>query len=98
MSSTKDFNITNFLLGHSYPYLNQVNITDEFSTLLNVGQPSYRNRTMNATTPIFIVMTNICLEMENQWKNNIANLFPMRPILLNSNDNTTVIVLTIHPQ
>lgn len=93
-----DFNITNFLLGHSYPYLNQVNITDEFSTLLNVGQPSYRNRTMNATTPIFIVMTNICLEMENQWKNNIANLFPMRPILLNSNDNTTVIVLTIHPQ
>ena len=93
-----DFNMANFLLGHSYPYLNQIKTADEFYTLLNVGQPSYRNRAMNATTPIFIVMTNVGVEMENQWINNTAILFPMRPILLNSEDSTTLIVLTIHPQ
>lgn len=93
-----DFNMANFLLGDEFAYLNQVNIGDEFSMLLNVGQPSYRNRAMNATTPIYIVMTNICPERENQWTNDIVPLFPMRPVLINSKDNTSLTLLTIHPQ
>lgn len=93
-----NFNMANFLLGDDYTYLNPVNISDEFSTLLNVGQPSYRNRAMNATTPICIIMTNICADRENQWNNNIVPLFPMRPVLINSKDNTSLTLLTIHPQ
>lgn len=94
----KDFNMAGFLLGDEYPYLNPINISDEFSTLINVGQPSFRNRTMNATTPICIVMTQVSREREKQWSNRIVSLFPMRPILLNSSDCTSLIILTIHPQ
>lgn len=93
-----DFNMANFLLGDIFPYLNQINITEEFSALFNVGQPSFRNHAMNATTSMCFVMTNICPERENQWTNNIVTLFPMRPILINSTDSTSLILLTIHPQ
>ncbi|MDE6295221.1 MAG: C1 family peptidase [Muribaculaceae bacterium] len=93
-----DFNMANFLLGDEFPYLNQINITEEFAALLNVGQPSYRNRAMNATTPVRLVMTNISPDRENQWINRIVTLFPMRPIILNSSDSTSLTLLTIHPQ
>lgn len=93
-----DFNMANFLLGDDFPYLNKLNITEEFSTLLNVGQPSFRNHVMNATTPIYIVMTNIRPDRESQWTNNIVRLFPMRPVLLNSMDSTSLTIITIHPR
>lgn len=93
-----DFNMTNFLLGDEFPYLEPVDINDEFSLLINVGQPSFRNRAMHATTPICILMTEVSPDRYNQWSDKIATLFPMRPYILNYTDTTSLILLTIHPQ
>lgn len=93
-----DFNIANFLLGDEYPYLNPVNLQDEISTMINVGQPSYRNRAMNATSPIRILMADIATDREIQWTSMVTPLFPMPPIQLPNFDSTSLILLTIHPQ
>lgn len=93
-----DFNITNFLLGDKYPYLDPVNLQDEISALINVGQPSFRNRAMFATSPIHIIMADIMQERENRWINKVTPLFPMRPIQLSLSDPTSLILITIHPQ
>lgn len=92
-----DFNITNFLLGDEYPYLKPVNLQDEISSLINVGQSSYRNRAMNATSSIHILIGNIPHERENQWTSKINPLFPMHPVQLHSPNPNSLILLTIHP-
>lgn len=97
-SLLENFNIVNFLLGDGYPYLNAVNLQDEFSTLINVGQPSYRNKAMNATTPIRILLANVEREREAQWSSKINPLFPMHPASLPISDTNSLILLTIHPQ
>lgn len=93
-----NFNIANFLLGDSFPYLQPANLQDEISTLISVGQPSYRNHAMNATPPIRILLTNVTNERANEWTSRIAPLFPMRPTQLSYFDSTSLILLTLHPQ
>lgn len=92
------FIMSNYLLGDEFPYLNPINLSEEITTLLNVGQPSYRNYVMNATSPIRIVMTKVCNERVNQWNDKIAKEFPMQPILLNTMNSDSITILTIHPQ
>lgn len=93
-----DFNIVNFLLGDEYPYLNQVNLQNEISTLINVGQPSCRNKAMNATTSMRFMLANITHDREGQWSSVVSKLFPMRPIQIKAASSTDIILLTIHPQ
>lgn len=93
-----DFNIAAFLLGDACPYLNPVSLQDEISALISVGQPSYRNKAMYATSAIHIIICNVPRERENSWSAAIAPLFPMLPVRLPVADPTTLILLTIHPQ
>ncbi len=92
------FNIANFLLGDEYAYLDPVEIQDGIADLINVGQPPYRNRAMNATSPIRILMVNVEPEREAQWIATTNALFPLPPIQLDLSDSNTLILLTIHPQ
>lgn len=93
-----DFNLVNFLLGDEYAYLHPVNIQEELNTMITVGQPSYRNRAMHATSPIRILMAQVQIDRENQWTQRVTPLFPIRPNILAYPDPTTIILLTIHPQ
>lgn len=97
-SMIDDFNIVNFILGNEYAYLEAVNLQEEMSFMINVGQPSYRNRAMNATSPTRFLIGNVKHENENQWSSAISSLFPMRPVQLHMEDTDTLILLTIHPQ
>lgn len=92
-----DFNIANFLLGDEFPYLRPVNIQEEISMLTNVSQPPYRNREMNATPPIHIVIADINHQRVSQWANKLNPLFQLKPIQVANDDPTTLILLTIHP-
>lgn len=93
-----DFNIANYLLGDEYHFLKPVDLQDEISTLVNVGQPSYRNKAMNATASTRILLCDIMRDRERQWDAKVGLLFPMRPLQLPHHDPTTLILLTIHPQ
>lgn len=97
-SLMKDFNIANFLLGDRYMYLENVSLQNEISALIKVGRPSYRNPAINAMPPIYILICNVQHERENQWISEINPLFPMLPMRINSDDPTSMILLTIHPQ
>lgn len=97
-SMIDDFNIVNFILGNEYAYLEAVNLQEEMSFMINVGQPSYRNRAMNATSQTRFLIGNVKHENENQWSSAISSLFPMRPVQLHMEDTDTLILLTIHPQ
>lgn len=92
-----DFNITDYLLGEGYQYLPPIDLQKEISTLISVGQPSYRNPAMNATTPVRILIAPVHPEREPRWRNRISPLFPMLPIQLSTPDTTTLILLTLHP-
>ncbi|MBD5371959.1 MAG: C1 family peptidase [Bacteroides sp.] len=93
-----DFNIANFLLGDKFAYLNPVDIQQKMTELIAVGQPSFRNRAMNASLPVRILMTQIQPDRENQWIQRVTPLFPFRPNMLQYSDPTTMILLTIHHQ
>lgn len=97
-SLMKDFNIVNYLLGDVYPYLSPCNIQEEFSSLINVGMPSYRNREMNATSPVRILFVEVNYNRVKQWNSQASTLFPMSPIQISHNDPTSLILITIHPQ
>lgn len=92
------FNITNYLLGDNYSYLQPTNLQNEISSLITVGQPSFRNRAMNATPPIRILMANVEPSRVSQWRAIITPYFPLQPIHLDFKDKTTLILITIHPQ
>lgn len=93
-----DFNVANYLLGDAYAYLKPIDIQDEISTLIAVGQPTYRNPEMNATSPIRILLTDVAAERQSQWTAMITTLFPMLPIQMGNFDGTTLALLTIQPQ
>lgn len=93
-----NFNIAGFLLGDQCPFLAAVNLADEISALINVGQPSFRNRIMNATPPVRMLFVNVPRECHNRWMTEVNPLFPMQPTQLPLSDPNTLILLTIHPQ
>lgn len=93
-----DFNIANYLLGDECAFLHPTDLQTEIGALLAVGQPSYRNRAMNATPPVRIVMANVEPGRAAQWETTITPYFPMRPVNLGISDPTSLMVLTIHPQ
>lgn len=93
-----EFNIANYLLGERYPYLDPVDMSAEMANLLAVGQPSYRNRSMNITTPVHIVAANVEPKQTSRWDATVTQCFPMRPSLLAMTNPNTLILLTIHPQ
>ena len=95
----KDFNLANYLLGDSYPFLRSANLQEEMAILLAVGMPSFRNKAMNATPPVRIIIANVDLQRLSQWKIAVNPCFPMHPPMqLSLTDSTTMFLLTIHPQ
>lgn len=92
-----DFSIANYLLGDRYPYLDSVDIQKELSALVAVGQPSYRNRVMNATPPVRMVMANVQPNRSVMWESNIISGFPPHPIQLPLIDQSMMLLLTLHP-
>ncbi|MDE6562415.1 MAG: C1 family peptidase [Muribaculaceae bacterium] len=92
-----DFNIVNFLLGDKFPYASPVTLHEEIGALLAVGQPSYRNHTLNATTPMRILMAKVDRNREAEWEASVMPCFPMRPLQLSLSDPTTLIILTLQP-
>lgn len=92
-----DFNMVNFLLGDEYPYAPKVSLPETMAKLLAVGQPSYRNRAMNATPPIRILMAKIDRSRVAAWEAEAIPCIPMRPIQIPHSDPTTLILLTLHP-
>lgn len=92
------FNIAEFLLGDTFGFLKPVNLQQEMTTLINLGQPSYRNRAMYATSAIQIILADIPLERQAQWVERVDPCFPMRPMLLRSSSPTLLLLLTLHPQ
>lgn len=93
-----DFNIVNFLLGDSYPYLENIELGSELDTLIQVGQPSYRNQERNATSPVRMLIGNVEMQRSSAWNAAIMPFFPLRPVILQIEDPTTLILLTLHPQ
>lgn len=94
----ENFNIVNFLLGDEYPYLQPVSMENELSVLMSVGQPSYKNKALNASAPIRHLISHMQQTRMNQWKNKTNPLFPMLPNYLHHSDPTSIILITIHPQ
>lgn len=92
-----DFNIVNFLLGDRFPYLAPVSLQNEIATLLNVGQPTCRNKAMNATSPVRIIMADVKPDRESQWASVTGKYFPLRPAMLHLPDPTMLLLLTLHP-
>lgn len=97
-SLMSDFSMANFLLGDEYQYLTPVNIEEEISRLINLGQPSYRNLATYATAPVRILFADIVPERAIQWSSTVMALFPMPPLMLPNSDPTSITLLTIHPQ
>lgn len=94
----EDFNMANYLLGDRYPFLCPANIQEEIDILLKVGLPTYKNKAMNATSPIRIVMVNVEQERASMWETRTLPFFPMRPIQLTLIDPTMLLLITVHPQ
>lgn len=97
-SLMRNFNIVNYLLGERYPYLGTVDVQKEFDDLIKLGQPSFRNKAHNATSPVRMVLANVEHGLSSQWSNTITPFFPLRPICVQYSDSTTLILLTLHPQ
>lgn len=93
-----DFNIVNFLLGDSYSYLSSVNLQEEMDKMIQLGQPSFRNKARNATSPVRLLMANVELSRSAAWTNAVTPFFPLRPVFLSLDDPNIVILLTLHPQ
>ena len=93
-----DFNMANFLLGDKVDYLPPVNLPNEMSVLMNVGQPSYRNPAKNATPCVRIMLADVDAQREGKWKVQISPLFPTMPTLLPYHDSTALVLISIHPQ
>lgn len=93
----EDFNIINYLLGDSFPYLAESNIEKELSSLLAVGQPTFRNRNREATAPVRILLADVQRHRASEWEQKAFHYFPMRPIQIRHNDSDSIIILTIHP-
>lgn len=93
-----DFNMANFLLGDNVDYLPPVNLPNEMSVLMNVGQPSYRNPAMNATPCVRIMLADVDAQREGKWKVQISPLFPTMPTLLPYHNSTALVLISIHPQ
>lgn len=93
-----DFNMTEYLLGESYPYLENINLQEELDALLAVGQTTFRNMAMNATPPVRMVMAKVNNARKAQWESTIIPYFPMQPVHLSGTDPNSIIILTIHPQ
>ena len=92
-----DFNIVNYLLGDEYPYLSPSNLQEEIDAMIQVGQPSYRNKARNATSPVRMLISNVELSRSAEWGNAVTPFFPLRPVILQSPDPTVLILLTLHP-
>lgn len=92
-----DFNIVDYLMGETYPYLEPVNMADEFKALLAVGQPTYRNKAREATPRVSFLFANVPISRAEEWKQEVSHYFPMKPVHLHSNDSNSIIILTLHP-
>jgi C1A family cysteine protease len=92
-----DFSIADFMIGKQYPYISPINLQDEITLLAAVGQPSCRNKAINATTPACIILINVEPEKEEQWKYKVFPFFNIQPTLLKIGDTTTMILITFHP-
>ncbi len=97
-SLMENFNMAEYLMGTSFSYLNPTDLQDEIAVQLAVGQPSFRNRGMNITTPVRMVMTNVRTELAAAWEHTMNPFFPLQPAYLQSSDPTTIVIMTIHPQ
>ena len=92
-----DFNMVNFLLGDYYSFLSPVNLQEEIDKMLKMGQPSYRNKARNASSPVRMLMADVPLSRSSEWSNVISPYFPLRPIILPLNDVNKIIMITLHP-
>lgn len=92
-----DFNMVNFLLGDTYSFLSPVNLQEEIDKMLQLGQPSYRNKARNATSPVRMLMANVPLSRSSEWISSVSPFFPLRPIILPFNDSNKIILITLHP-
>lgn len=93
-----DFNIVNFLLGDEFPYLPPVDLQEEIDYMIRIGQPTYRNKERNASTPVRLLMGKVENSRSSQWQNTISPYFPLRPVILKLDDPTMIILITLHPQ
>ncbi|MDE6581695.1 MAG: C1 family peptidase [Duncaniella sp.] len=93
-----DFSVAEYLMGVSYAYIRPVNLANEIAALLSVGQPSYKNLAMNATSPVRILMCDVERSRVVRWHSTIAPCFPLQPVHVPSTDPTALILITIHPQ
>lgn len=98
LSLMADFNLVNFLLGDEYPYLAPVSLQQEIDRMILVGQPSYRNKARNASSPVRFLISNVELSRNETWSNSISPYFPLRPVILPMDDPNILILLTLHPQ
>lgn len=93
----ENFNIVNFLMGDKFPYLGAANLQQEMDSLIKIGQPSFRNKSHNATSPVRILIGNVETSRASSWSKAISPYFPLRPVLLSLSDPNTLILLTLHP-
>lgn len=92
-----NFSVVDYLMGDNYPYTRQANLQEVATTLLNVGQPAYRNVAMNASTPVRILAGNVPRSRLTSWRARIAPYFPMQPVDMPIADPDLLILITIHP-
>ena len=92
------FNLVNYLLGDTYPYLSSGNLQEEIDSMIRMGQPSFRNKARNATSPVRMLMANVELSRSSEWTNAITPLFPLRPVILPLKDPNLIVLITLHPQ
>ena len=98
ISSLMDnFNMVDYLLGDTYPYLAPSDLQEEIDRLIQVGQPSYRNKERNATSPVRMLIANVDPSRSAIWRNAISPYFPLHPVILQSSDPNELILLSLHP-
>lgn len=93
-----EFSIANYLMGDRYPYLDSVDLQKELASLVAVGQPSYRNRVMNAMPPVRMVLANVESNRMSPWESTVIASFPPHPIPLPLIDKSMLLLLTLLPQ
>lgn len=92
-----DFNLVNFLLGDKFSYLTPVNLQQEIDKMIQLGQPSFRNKERNASSPVRMLMSEVAPSRSEVWGNAITPFFPLRPVMLPLTDPSLLILLTLHP-
>lgn len=92
-----DFNMAEYLMGRSYPYLRPRRVEDEIARLLTIGQPSSRHSAIDPPAPLRMLFTGLPDDRIAAWQSMTDQYFPYRPLVKSGGDHAQIFLLTLQP-